>query len=245
MRAFLAALVLFAGAAHAEAPAMDAYVQGDFLEAASLAEGADGALAAKALIAEAVTADTGDVDALIGRAERNARAALAGNSVEARLQLALALGLKGRRASLRDAIRGGYAREGRALLDAALARAPRNAWAQALDGAWHLEIVRRGGAIGARYYGASVAQGVAAYERARALAPDDAVIAYQYAIALLEVDGERYGGRAAALLSEAGRCGAGDAFEAALRTEARRIGAILAERGPEAAVAVATHRFRG
>lgn len=244
MRVLVAALLVFAGAAHADEAAWTAYVEGDFLEAASLAETRDGALAARALIAEAVTGNAADIDALIARAERNARAALPTDSVDARLQLALTLGLKGRRASVREALRGGYAREGRTLLDAALARAPYNAWAQALDGAWHLEIVRRGGPVGARFFGASVGEGVSAYERARRLAPDDAAIAYQYAIALLEVDSERYGPRAAALLADAGRCGAGDAFEEAVRREARRVSVVLAERGADAAIAAATRRFR-
>jgi hypothetical protein len=245
MRVLLALVILCTGAARAEEAAWSAYVQGDFLEAASLAEPRNGALAARALIAEAVTGAQGDIDALIARAEQNARAALArGGDADARIQLALALGLKGRRASLREAIRGGYAREGRALIDAALAQAPREAWAHALDGAWHLEVVRRGGPVGARFYGASVADGVAAYERARVLAPDDAAIAYQFAVALLEVDPGRYATRAAALLAEAGRCGAGDAFEAALRSEARRTDAVLRAQGAKAAVAAATQRFR-
>jgi hypothetical protein len=245
MRVLLAVALLCAGVARAEEPAWTAYVQGDFLEAASLAEPRDGALAARALIAEAVTGAHGNVDALIARAEQNARAAVARTgAADAKIQLALALGLKGRRASLREAVRGGYAREGRALIDAALARAPREAWAHALDGAWHLEIVRRGGPVGARFYGASIARGVAAYERARALAPDDAAIAFQYAVALLEVDADRYTPRAAEVLSQAGGCGASDAFEATLRREARRVSTVLAAQGPEAAVLAATQRFR-
>jgi len=245
--AFLLVLFFIVGAASAEERAWKAFADGDYLGAAALAEsgGGERALAARALIAAAVTGESTDVDGLIARAERNARAALAQgeDAVEARLQLALALGLKGRRAPLAEVLRRGYAREGRALLDAALQRDPESAWAHALDGAWHLEVLRRGGAAGAHFYGASAVRGIAAFDRARALAPDDAVIAYQYAVALLEIDGARYGARAAALLDAARACRSGDAFEAAIGAEARRVSALLARDGARAAARAATGRL--
>lgn len=246
MRAILAALVALAisGVAHADDAALAAYVQGDFLVAAARAENGDRTLAARALVAAAITGEGGDIDALLLRAEDNARAGLAAGEPGARLQLALALGLKGRRASIADALRHGYAREGRALIDAALRATPRDAWAQALDGAWNLEIVRRGGEIGARYFGASAKAGVAAYERARALAPDDAAITYQYALALLELDGARYAQKAAVLLDQVRDCASDDAFETAIKQEARRVRAVLASQGPAAAAAVGAARFR-
>lgn len=245
--AFVLVLIFVVGAASADERAWDAYVDGAFLDAAALAETRTGerALAARALIAAAVTGESNDIDGLIARAERNARAALAEgeDGVEARLQLALALGLKGRRAPLGEVLRHGYAREGRALLDAALARDPQSAWAHALDGAWHLEVVRRGGVAGARIYGASSARGIAAFERARALAPDDAVIAYQYAVALLELDGKRHGAKAAVLLDAARACRRGDAFEAAIGAEAHRIAGVLARHGADVAARSATGRL--
>lgn len=248
MRFVAVALVLFAaGAARAEERAWDAYADGAYLDAAALAESGDGerALAARALIAAAVTGASTDIDGLVARAERNARAALAQgeDGVEARLQLALALGLKGRRAPLAEVLRRGYAREGRALIDAALVRAPQSPWAHALDGAWHLEVLRRGGRAGARFYGASAAQGIAAFGRARALAPDDAVIAYQFAVALLELDGEGHDARAATLLDAAGACRTSDAFEAAVVVEARRVARLLSRHGGEAAARAATGRL--
>jgi hypothetical protein len=242
MRALIVALVLAcpAGVAFANDTALRAYAEGDFLAAASAAERGDRALAARALIAEAITAG-GDVPALLVRAERNARAGLAANptDLEARLQLALAIGLQGRRAPIAEAMRKGYARESRALIDAALAQAPREAWGHALDGAWHLEIYRRGGAVGARMFGASVPEGVAALERARALAPDDAAIAYQYAVVLLDLDARRYQAKIAGLLAAAAACTAHDAFESAIRAKAEAVAATLAARGPVAARAAA------
>lgn len=229
--------------------AREAYVEGAFLEAASLGEAQgradDLALAARALLAEAVTGDPADIDALLARAEANARRALAADpsNTEARLQLAVAIGMKGRRAPIAEAVRHGYAGEGRALLRAAIAEAPREAWGHALEGGWNLEVVRRGGSVGAAYYGASVRAGRAAFERARALAPDDAIIAYQYAVALLELDPERYGEEATRLLEVASACRPGDAFETRVKAKAASVAAVLAARGPASAVRLATARF--
>ncbi len=253
MRACFVALTLIVAAiapAHAQQSAVAAYQQGAFLEAAAIGERAgdadDLSLAARAALAEAVTARGADVDALVARAETNARRALAAapDNVDARMNLALALGIKGRRASVAEAMRHGYAREGRALLSQAVARAPDEAWAHALIGGWNLEIVRRGGRAGAAYYGASKASGIAAFERARALAPDDAAIAYQYAVALLELDAKRYAGEAAALLASANGCASHDAFEARVKAQAARVAAMLETRGGAAAVRVATARLR-
>jgi hypothetical protein len=228
----------------------DAYRDGAFLEAAVAAEGRGGAedlaFAARSLLAQALTGADRDVDALLGRAETNARRALALDPglVEAQLQLAVALGMQGRRASVAEAVRKGYAREGRALIRGALARAPDEAWAHALEGGWNLEIVRRGGAVGARYYGASVAAGRAAFERARALAPDDPVIAYQYAVALLELDADRNRAEATRLLEAARACRAGDAFERRMQRKADRVAGVLAAQGGAAAALTAAARFR-
>lgn len=229
-------------------------MEGAFLEAASLGEAQgradDLALAARALLAEAVTGDpTGDpadIAVLLARAEANARRALAADpsNTEARLQLAVAIGMKGRRAPIAEAVRHGYAGEGRVLVRAAIADAPREAWGHALEGGWNLEVVRRGGSVGAAYYGASVRAGRAAFERARALAPDDAIIAYQYAVALLELDPERYGDEATRLLAAASACRPGDAFEMRVKAKAASVATALSARGPDAAVRLATARFR-
>ena len=251
MRILLVALALVvAPHAYAQSVAAEAYAAGAFIDAADRAEGAGGpdnlALAARAILAEAVTAHNIDMDALVARAETDARKALAAapDSVDARLNLALALGIKGRRASIADVMRHGYAREGRDLLAQARARSPNDEWAQALTGAWNMEVVRRGGRAGAAYYGASTRAGIAAFERARALAPDDAAIAYQYAIALLELDPAHYAAKASALLSDADGCATQDAFERRMKAQAARIEAVLEAHGAMAAARLATARFR-
>lgn len=247
-RLLFAVVVLIASPAWAQT-AQDAYDGGAFIRAASLAVGGgapdDLALASRALLAEAVTGDPENLDVLLDRAERYARRALAADAgnVDARLQLAVALGMKGRRATIAEALKRNYAREGRTLLQTAIAAAPEEAWAHALLGGWHLEIVRRGGAMGAAYFGASASAGRASFERARRLDPDDPVIAYQYAVALLELDARRHGGEAARLLDIAGACRASDAFEAHVKQQARRVAVVLRTDGAGAAISTATGAF--
>ena len=217
-----------------------AYASGQFMEAAETAgrsaNAGDRALAARALLAECILTQSQRPD-LVDAAATHARAALKADpdSVEARLQLAMAIGLKGRAASASEALRNGYASEGKRLIDEALARAPHEPWAWALLGGWNLEVVRRGGRLGARLYGASTAKGIAAFERARALAPDDPVIALHQAAALLGVDPVRFGDQARVALTAAAAAPADNVFERRMQDEARHLSALMATDGPVAA----------
>jgi multidrug efflux pump subunit AcrA (membrane-fusion protein) len=248
-RAFLRAgamIALLAVAAPAAADPPSAatrlYAAGNFMAAAELAEAQNSssslAFAARALLAECLTApDRESVDALITRAEQAAQDSLAldAQSVDARLQLALAIGMRGRRATLSEAIRHGYAQRGRRLIEEALQRAPDEPWAHALMGGWHLEVLRRGGRAGAIAYGARVNTGIAEFERARALAPNDPLIALQFAVALIELDSDRYAVRAGDLLRASATAHPHDAFEAHAVREARRLAGVLDREGPAAA----------
>ncbi|MEJ0023538.1 MAG: hypothetical protein WDN76_08965 [Alphaproteobacteria bacterium] len=149
------------------------YSSGEFRAAAAAGEqesGAAGRLAAaRSLLAMVIGDFRGpETAAWLDRAQRDCEAALtaAPDSVAARLQLATTLGMKGRRASLKDAIQAGYARRGRALIDEALKLSPQEPWAYALMGGWNLEVVRRGGALGSALMGAS-ARGGHSFVRSR------------------------------------------------------------------------------
>lgn len=222
--------------------ALQLYAAGQFIAAADIAErdrSSDSlAFAARALIAACVTTrDDARIDGLVNRAERAARLALTldEQSVEARLQYAVALGVRGRRASIADAMRHGYARQGRELIEEALEIAPNDPWARALMGGWHLEVLRRGGRTGAMLYGARLSEGLAQLDRARALAPDDPMIALQYALALVELDAEAHEERARALFAAAAALPARDAFETRALAQGARIARVLDQQGPDAA----------
>lgn len=249
--AFLA-LALGSAPAAADPPgaAVQLYADGAFLAAADRAEAqpspANLAFAARALMAACVTAPDADhLDDWLGRAESAARRALAldSQSVEARLQWALTLGVRSRRANMAEAVARNYAPRGRRLIEEALAREPDNAWAHALLGAWHLEVIRRGGRAGAALYGARIDSGLAEFDRARALAPGDSMIALHYAIALIELDARRYNARASALLAIAATHAARDAFETHALAAARRVAHALDSQGPRAARAAARAAF--
>ena len=173
--AALSALAVWTAPANAEPPsaALNLYAAGEYAAAADIAQreshSAESlAFAARAALAACVV--DGEDEAMLQQAERSARAALALNpdSVDARLQLAVVYGMRGRRASLAEAFARNYAPRGRRLIDEALALAPDSAEAEAVLGAWHLEIIRRSGRVGAIAYGARVEEGIAAFERARA-----------------------------------------------------------------------------
>ncbi|WP_395645874.1 hypothetical protein [Terricaulis sp.] len=252
MAAPLLALILTAAPARAEPAeaALRLYAAGDFLAAADLADDRETAaslsFASRALMAQCATAPSrSDLDTWLARAERAARDALEldPQSVDARLQLALVYGARGRRASLTQAFAGRYAPRGRALIDEALALEPRNARAHALLGAWNLEVLRRGGRFGAVTYGASYRAGAAEFERAMALAPDDPTIPLHYAFALLELNAAQNADRAAALLRRAAGLRPRDALERFVTRTAQRIARTLEEDGPGAAQRAARATF--
>jgi hypothetical protein len=240
MRRLLAALCLAIapgsatwGADLQEAEAL--YEQGAMQEAAKLGAevgGADGlTLAAKATLVEAIYQAPADAKpALLDEAAGYAKAALAlePDDVDAMIDLALALGHKADLAGPISAHLNGYATEGRALLDKALTLDPENAWAHGLLGMWHLQVVRHASdGLAAELYGASRAAGLDHCERAEALGPEDLALKYGCALTMLELDGQRYGQRAAQALEEVSRMPAQDAAEELVRADAARLLAEL------------------
>lgn len=230
--------------------ALSLYRSGAFLDAAQAATRAGGAdnlaLAARAILALLVVDPRRqDFVSLAERAQETAERALAlsDQSVEARLQIAVALGMRGRRMPVAQALREGLATRARAFLDDAVAIAPRDAWAHALLGGWHLEVWRRGGAVGATALNANIGRGVSAFDRARALAPSDPAIAVHYAIALLGLGHGLLQARISALLGAAAAIGARDALERHLVDVGAGVQAALAQGGMAAARRAADAAF--
>lgn len=64
----------------------------------------------------------------------------------------------------------------------------------ALEGAWHLGVIRKAGAKnGGKWFGASLVEGERLYAEARVKAPNDVLIETNYAMSLLVLDVEAYG----------------------------------------------------
>lgn len=188
---FGCALLFWQGPASAEPSeqALALYHEGDFLSAANKAEASETAsalaFAARALLTEAeLRTPYGERGPLFDRAMELARQSLRldASMIEAHLQLVAALGFKSRAMEGLEAHFSGYPEEAREHLDYVLDKDPGNALAHAMLGSWNLIIVRKGGTLGAAVYGADVKTGIRHYETALTLAPDNALIAYQYAL---------------------------------------------------------------
>lgn len=225
-----AAPMALAAAAHPQDldAARALYDRGVMLKAAELARGfdsADGhALASQATLVAAIYQRSGHDHALLRQAADDARAALTldPDHVQAHLQLALALGYLAEDDPI-SAHLNGTAREGKALLDRALALAPDDAWAHGMLGVWHLRVVRHAGPMLAEsLYGASLEQGRAQCEEAASLAPDMLAVRFGCAIALLEADPKRSTQEAVEILDTVVRLPAGDAAAELIQADARR-----------------------
>jgi hypothetical protein len=207
------------------------YEQGDMAGAAALARSlasAKGfALAARATLVEAIyLSPDADKQGLLERAAADAEAALARDpdQVDALLQLAIALGQLGELEDPVTAHLNGYARQGRALLDRALALHPDNAWARALLGMWHLRIVERAGdALAANLYGATRKAGVELCAETLAAPHEAFALKYGCARTLLELDPERFAGTAEQALAAVKQAEPRDAADRLVQAAAGRL----------------------
>ncbi len=245
----LGAMLMEPAAAAEPSPTQIAFQSGKFLEAAQAArdtsDSQDWSLAARALLAQILAdANPRANGALLDQSIAFSQKVLSAepSSVEARLDLAFALGIKGRRASKLEAFRRGYAGQGKRLIDEALALDPQNAWAYAMLGGWNCEVLRRGGHLGGKIYGAQMDRGVAAFDKALSLAPDDPAIALQYAVALLGSEPEKHAQKARALLALAAGAQPTDALAMIMIKEARRLALVMDAYGARAASEDTTRR---
>ncbi len=196
------------------------YAAGDFAAASRMAlgvaEAVGDALAARALLAEVRMVPREERAALVQQAHAAAQSAIERDAgqIEGHLQLAVVLGFEGRAMGNFAAHQKGLAEDARTAIDAALALSPDNAWARALSGTWHLEIVSGAGPIMAiALYGANRSDGLADIRAAVATPDSNAIIRHQCALQLLAHDSDIFGAEAERMLVAALSGPRGDAFQ--------------------------------
>ena len=236
--------------AYSATSALTLYAEGEYSAAISTgeAEGSAGgfAVAARAALADAELRDAPCLECLLN-GERLAQAAIAADAENAEAYILLVTAL-GRRAR----IIGFLASQGESIgtrTDDAIANAlridPAWAWALAVRGAWHIEIVRQAGRFLARVlYGADIEEGKNFYRQAIERDPKNPVIRYQYALSLDSYDFEREREEIESALGTAVAGAAGNAYEEAIKARAQTLLDLLRE-GMEEAFEERMKQFRG
>ena len=169
--------------------ALKAYERGAYEEALARIDeigGADNfALAARALNAVAYFEDGRKAARKTAkRAFAYAEQALAEDpqNVEATLQAAISLGVRGANMSPARALMLRLPGRSKTLIDEAGALDPENPWVLSTAGAWKMEVARRGAA---RFFGVSAEEGYGEMIAARERAPENVSIAYEAALRLM------------------------------------------------------------
>lgn len=214
--------------------ARDAFVAGEY-DAAFAGVAADHgpdayAFGARTLLAKAISGDTQPPEALLIAALDEADRALAvqPGHIEGRLQKAIALSLLARPMSLRDARESGYGEAARQLAESVLADDPQNAYAHGFLAVWHIEVLNRGGFLGAMIMGASMDAAETHYAAAMAASPGDASLNWQYARALAALSAWRYRKQITAALDAALAAPVDSELERLMQARARMLSAAIA-----------------
>lgn len=238
---FLASLPLPALAQAQDA--VDAYISGDYQAAlartANAPDADSRAFAARVLLAEAICMDSEPPAALLESALEEANEALARKPghIEGRLQKAIALSLIIRPMSLGEVRRNGWGSEARDLAEAVLSEDPTNLYAHGFLAVWNLEVVRRGGTLGAIVMGASIENARRHYQIAASIAPGDAAIHWQWARALAALNAKKFRKEVEAALITALEAPVDSDLEKVMQARAGVLKQVLETQGPNAAEA--------
>jgi hypothetical protein len=225
------------------------YDKGDYAHAMQAGEAAHNAagyaVAARAALSEAVLRDAPCLECL-QHAEVLAQQAVAADakSADGQTWLAAALGYQTRIKGVAWAQVHGVPGRARAALDAAVAAEPSNPHAVSALGAWHVEVVKGAGPfLGRTLYGATLGAAMPLFDRAVKLAPGDAGVRYQIALALAALDPDANRARIAAELDAAVRGDAATAYDKALQARAAELKTLLL--GSRAAFDAKVRKFQG
>lgn len=193
--------------------------------------GADAcAFGARMLLAKAMSGDVQPPPSLVAAALDAAENALAAEPqhVEGRLQKAIALSLLVRPMSLREARDSGWGEQARDLAEAVLADEPQNAYAHGFLAVWHVEVLNRGGLLGAMILGASMEEAGRHYASAMQASPADAAFHWQYARALAALNARKYHQQIAMSLDAALAAPVGSELERVMQERARTLSSAVA-----------------
>ncbi len=210
--------------------AVSAYEAGDYTRVVTLTQtsqqAGDLALSARAVLAGAMSTQMGEpAISALKQAETLAQKAieLDERHVEARLQLAIALSLQARPMSNRQAMRSGLGQKSRDIARDILAEDPNNIYAHGLLAVWHMEVLRRGGRIGAQIMGASRKSAQRHYASAAAVAPDDGALHWQWARVLAATNAKKYASEIEQALEASVSATPNDALEEVMQARAARL----------------------
>lgn len=234
----IALLVIAFGFAGAPALAADTpralYESGNY-EAAIKAGEAKGdaeslTIATRAALSDAKLRETPCADCF-KRVETLAQRAIAADPKrpEPYIYLASAMGFESHMMGALASSAAGIPGKAKKQIDAALALAPDNPLVLAGLGGWNIEVVRVGGGLfGQWIYAASFDAGVKAFKRAVALAPNNLIVRYEFALQLAAFDAKGQRSEIAAQLAAATNAPAPTAYEKALQTRAKHLSDLLA-----------------
>jgi len=225
------------------------YARGDYAQAMQAGEAAHTAagyaMAARAALSEAVLRDAPCFECL-QHAETLALAAVAADPkfADGQVWLAASLGYQTRIKGVAWAQLHGLPDRAKSALEAAVAAEPANPYAVSVLGGWHVEVVKGAGPfLGRTLYGARLDAGMALFDRAARLAPSNAGVRYQIALALAGFDSDANRARIAAELDAAIKAAPATAYERALQTRAAELKALLT--GNRAALDAKVRKFQG
>jgi tetratricopeptide (TPR) repeat protein len=235
---YIATLAFLFGLAAAPALAQDTpqslYDKGDYAAAVAAGEAKGDAvsltIATRAALSEEKLKDTPCLECF-RKVEALAQRAIDADpkKPDAYIYLASAMGFENHIIGTVAASSAGLPSKSKKAIDTALSIAPNDPLVLAGLGGWNIEIVRGGGMFGRWLYDASFDAGVKAFNQAIALAPNDVIIRYEYALQLAAYDAKGQRAQIAAQLTAVASAPAPTAYEQALQARAKHLSDLLAK----------------
>lgn len=246
---FITSALLFASSAWANSAkdARELITLGDYKTARAIAETletAEGyALAAESLSAQILLGEISKLNKKSKEARKLSEKALELEPAlyNAQLQYVLSDGFVTRTSGDLTAWRKKLPSKTLAKIQAFRAAYPDDPKGAALEGAWHLGVIRKTGeGNGGKWFGASLAEGERLYALARAATPQDVLIETNYALSLLVLDREAYAPKVRLLLEAVATMPASDDLYKKVQAKAAK---ILAASGDLKAMEKMAERF--